>query len=227
MMRYRLRTLLIVVSLSAIVLALWTPVQRGRARYSAIQSILAKGGQIKFDRDQPATDFVSRILRLAERTTSADFTRSVRDVRFGKGIEDADLAVLAVLSETQSIDLSYCWGISDKGVEWVGKCSRLEELWLYRNDPDGTTNHTPPRFNFSTQSRVTDRSLEIVARCKRLRVLCLYDNAFTNVGLTQLHSLGSLERICLNGTRVTEHGVASLKAALPNCKVEWIEWSEN
>jgi hypothetical protein len=226
-MRYRLRTLLIVVSLSALVLAAWRPVERGQARQSAIRDILAEGGEIEFDGDQPATDLVNRFLRLAEWITSADFTRTVREVRFGRGVDDADLAALATLSETQRIDLSYCYRISDKGVEWVGKCPRLEELWLYRNDPDGPTNHTPPSFNFSTQGRVTDRSLEIVAQCKHLRVLCLYDNAFTNEGLTHLHSLGCLERICLNGTYVTEDGTVSLKAALPNCKVEWVESSDN
>jgi hypothetical protein len=225
-MRFRLRTLLIVVSLTAMALAAWRPVERGRARQSAIRDILAKGGEIEFDRDQPATDLVTRCLRFAERITSADYTRTVREVRFGKGIEDADIAALAVLSEAQSINLSYCEQISDKGVEWVGRCSRLEELWLYRNDPDGPTNHTPPRFNFVTQGRITDRSLEIVAQCKHLRVLGLYDNTFTDEGLTHLHSLGCLEKVGLCGTHVTEDGAASLKAVLPNCKVEWIELSD-
>jgi len=225
-MRYRLRTLLIVLSASALALAAWRPVERGRVRQFAIRNILADGGEIEFDSDQAPDAVLSRCLSLAGQIANADFTHTVRQVRFGRGSHDDDLAALAVLSEAQSVDLSYCFRISDQGVEWVGKCSRLEELWLYRNDPEVPDNFTPPRFDFHTQGRITDKSLKTVAQCPRLRLLLLYDNDFTDDGLTPLHSLTRLERIGLLGTDVSADGAAALNAALPNCKIEWLEASE-
>jgi hypothetical protein len=55
----------------------------------------------------------------------------------------------------------------------------------------------------------------------RLEALDLSRSSVTDVGLKQLHGLGSLREIDLSGTKVTGEGVADLQKSLPNCRVTY------
>lgn len=60
-----------------------------------------------------------------------------------------------------------------------------------------------------------------LADCATLEVLGLSRNPLTDKGLAELHRLKRLRNLKLGKTQVTAAGVAALKAALPECEVEF------
>jgi len=64
-----------------------------------------------------------------------------------------------------------------------------------------------------------DREAAQIAVCSELQWLVLMDTSITDAGLRHLRALTKLSRLDLEGTRVTEAGVAELQRALPQCKV--------
>ncbi len=70
-----------------------------------------------------------------------------------------------------------------------------------------------------TGADVTDAGLKGLASLKTLQLLYLGQTLVTDAGLKELASLKSLQTLDLGGTRVTDVGVASLRKALPGCKI--------
>ena len=70
-------------------------------------------------------------------------------------------------------------------------------------------------------TEVSDEGLVHLKGLLGLRVLDLQQTRVTDAGLENLAGLRSLAKLNLTGTAVTVEGVAKLKAALPNCNIEW------
>ncbi len=71
---------------------------------------------------------------------------------------------------------------------------------------------------------VTDRDLQELAGMPNLKCLDLSKNReVTDDGLVHLASIKPLQMLGLEGTCVTKTGVEKLRAALPNCEIEWDE----
>lgn len=69
---------------------------------------------------------------------------------------------------------------------------------------------------------VTDRGLQELVAMKNLKNLELGENdEITDQGLVHLASLKSLRRLGLDGTNASPEGVARLRAALPDCEIEF------
>ncbi len=71
------------------------------------------------------------------------------------------------------------------------------------------------------ESEITDDALELLRHFPRLQWLCLEDTSISDYGLHSLVGLVSLTRIELQGTNVTETGVAMLQQSLPACEIDW------
>jgi hypothetical protein len=66
---------------------------------------------------------------------------------------------------------------------------------------------------------VTDAGLCGVGSLTGLKVLYVVQAAITDESLEDLYRLSNLEILCLNGTHVTNEGVAKLRQALPKCSI--------
>lgn len=65
----------------------------------------------------------------------------------------------------------------------------------------------------------TDAEAESISQFNELTWLVLMDTKLTDAGLRHFHRLKKLGRLDVEGTSVTEVGVAELKRALPHCRV--------
>jgi Leucine-rich repeat (LRR) protein len=116
-------------------------------------------------------------------------------------ITNDGLAYLGNLATLEEIDL-YGLKISDRGVEHLRNLTRLRKLNLL----GGT---------------ITDAGAEILSGLKELRELNLYRAEITNAGLARIAALRHLSFLDVRYTRATASGVAQLRAALPNCRVDF------
>lgn len=66
---------------------------------------------------------------------------------------------------------------------------------------------------------VGDAELTRLRSFKHLLCVQAEDTAVSDVGLRSLYALRSLRLVCLTGSQATPKGVASLRTALPNCRV--------
>ncbi len=72
-------------------------------------------------------------------------------------------------------------------------------------------------------ARATDASMEVLAGMPHLQVANLYRTGVTNSGLARLQGLKKeLTDLDLRYSRVTANGVESLRAAIPNLKVQFV-----
>src|SRR5207253_9559428 len=70
-------------------------------------------------------------------------------------------------------------------------------------------------------SDLTDASMDVLAGMEHLQAVNLYRTRVTNSGAARLQGLKELTDIDLRYSRVTSNGVESLRAALPNSKVQF------
>jgi hypothetical protein len=69
---------------------------------------------------------------------------------------------------------------------------------------------------------ITDASVGTLAGMTRLRELILYRSRVTNAGLARLGALKDLASLDLRYSRVTGTGIEAFRAAVPNCKVNFV-----
>jgi hypothetical protein len=144
----------------------------------------------------------------------------------GKPATDADLDNLTPLADLKILNLSGS-RITDAGLAKLAPLKRLKFLYLFKTD-------------------ITDAGLEHLKELPRLEVLCLDQTLITDTGVKALEGLPRLEKLHVHsrvplsdksieslskhvrlfelkvgGPGFTEPGIARLREALPNCKVEY------
>ena len=103
--------------------------------------------------------------------------------------------------KTKSIQSKKVSG-QDERLKEVSKLQNLTHLYL----------HT---------TKITDDGLKELAKLQQLQQLNLmFPAQITDEGLKEMAKLQKLEWLSLTGTKVTEAGVAELKKALPNCRID-------
>ncbi len=70
-------------------------------------------------------------------------------------------------------------------------------------------------------TRVTNEDVAYLACSHQLELLTLNDTSVTDIAVPYLSRMGSLKKLHLHHTGVSEVGLATLREALPGCKVEW------
>jgi hypothetical protein len=118
-------------------------------------------------------------------------------------VTDAGLVHLAGLRELKELDLYGC-RISDGGIPSLRGLTHLRRLNLLG-------------------AKISDEGLDALAGMEELEELNLYRSEITNAGLERLKKLKKLVSLDLRYSRVTRTGVEGLRAAVPGCKVMFLD----
>jgi hypothetical protein len=140
-------------------------------------------------------------------------------------VTDAGIAHLSGLSKLQRLSLREV-PITDAALDPVSRLPSLTVVCLDRTRVgDGallSLGRMPQLRLLSLEwTHVTDAGLAHLVGLQRLESLHVNCTAITDVGLPHLYHLPSLKDLWLIDTFVTPEGVASIKAALPDCQVHW------
>ena len=123
----------------------------------------------------------------------------------GTYITDEGLKHIAALENLTELDLDSVH-IGDAGLEHLRGLKKLRKLNLLGTD-------------------VSDAGLAHLSGLRELEELNIYRTRVTNAGLSHLKGLPRLGLVDLRYSRVTGSGVESLRAALPDCRVEFLDVS--
>ena len=160
----------------------------------------------------PALDEAQAAAR--DRAVEALTTRGVRPLQVAVDLIALDLNVSllrgaagdAEAALTKGLEPVLVWanfsgtGLTDAGLEQLGRCSQLRRLNLSR-------------------TAITDAGLAQLAGLEQLTYLNLYGTGVTDAGLARLAGLERLQKLYLWQTEVTDAGVETLLASLPALKV--------
>jgi len=168
--------------------------------------------------------------------TEFSFLKGMNNLRHFNGhdtdIDDACLGYLKDCPKMESLDIgtNYQNHVTDDGIESL-KAMRflvsLDILGTRATDVGlghlkGMTNLTYLAMGYhAAKTDITDAGLVNLAGMKKLETLIIVNAGVTDSGLEFIKKLSNLKRVHLAKTNVTEAGIASLKASLPNCKVEY------
>src|SRR5436305_6368825 len=140
---------------------------------------------------------------------------------------DSSLAPLANMKNLKLLNLLGTL-ITDDGLKYLRDLTQMEDLDLYGvKITDAGLEHLRKmkglrRLNL-LGAQITDASAEILAQLRELRDLNLYRSRMTNAGLAKLQSLKSLEMLDLRYSGVTNAGVQAFRAAVPKCKITYVD----
>src|SRR5438067_264254 len=140
---------------------------------------------------------------------------------------DSSLAPLANMKNLKRLNLLGTL-VTDEGLKYLRDLTRMEDLDLYGvKITDTGVEHLRKmtglrRLNL-LGGQITDASAEILSQFRELRDLNLYRSRITNAGLARLQSLKKLEMLDLRYSGVTNTGVQAFRAAVPECKIAYVE----
>ena len=117
-------------------------------------------------------------------------------------VTDAGAAQLRGLTQLEELDLGGL-RLTDAGVAALRGLTAMRKLNLLG-------------------AELTDASVEALAGMTQLEELVLYRSRLTNAGLARLAGLKRLARLDLRYSRVTGTGVEAFRAAVPGCRVEFV-----
>jgi hypothetical protein len=202
-LRFGLRTLLIVVTIVALVGG-WLAERRHR-RQAALRTINAAGGGLSSEHSWQA---LQTVFLPPTNPPRAEVRRSWREILFGdqyRGIDFTDgkplagetLDAVAAIGEVKL--LSFHGGVlSDDHVRRLAGLRQVETF-------------------IASGSPLTDRSAEVIAGWPELKWLELDDTQLTDAAVPHLIKLQKLEVLRIQGTKITDGGFAQL-AALKNLR---------
>src|SRR5436190_9483276 len=140
---------------------------------------------------------------------------------------DSSLAPLANMRNLRRLNLLGTL-ITDDGLKYLRDLTRMEDLDLYGvKVTDAGVEHLRKmtglrRLNL-LGGQITDAGAEILAEFRELRDLNLFRSRITNAGLSKLQSLKKLAMLDLRYSGVTNAGVQAFRAAVPACKIVYVE----
>jgi hypothetical protein len=222
--QYRLRTLLIVMTLIAVWFAWWS--HKARQQRVAVGALRSMGAEVRYDSRWPWTGWMKRppewprgfLCYLGD-----DYFASVRDVVFWDGATDADLHNLADFTALKELWLKKSH-VTDKGLEYI---SRLATLKVLSIDGSQVTDGGMKRLHASTSlewldlenTDVSDAGLAHLKGLTALTSLNLRSTKVTDAGLEYLKGLKALEYLNLENTLVTDAGAQRLREELRDCTI--------
>jgi hypothetical protein len=202
--QYRLRTLMIAVTLAAVG-ASWFAVkmQRARRQRELVEMVRKIGG---FEEYEYERDAEGEFLPNAEphgplwlnRLLGVDFFNHVifLGVTITKG---ADVARIGELTRLRRLNLSGK-EITDSGLAHIKTLTQLYYLSII-------------------DSGVTNNGLQHLQGLSHLSFLIIENAKITDAGLEQLKGMTQLRTLFLGETKVTDEGIKVLQKALPDCEI--------
>ena len=136
-----------------------------------------------------------------------------------KNVDDTSLSALPSFPALRAL---MPMDVPDEGFRHVGRCERLEELWLMycRDTGDAATERIAGLSGLKTyyagKTRITDRSMEILGRMPSLEKIEFWECAgISNAGVALLAGLPRLRAITVGGSpNVTRKGMAVFPSAV-------------
>ena len=239
LLRFSLRSLLVVVTLLAIglgVFAYWRDAKRREA--AAGDWVLNHGGSIAEFNSREAANPPWWVRCLAQ-TMPKQSLRTVTFVDFLKDPTDADLAILRDLPNLKQLNLNHAANITparlaplasltklevlylmntpvgDAGLAHARNLHGLKEIWI---ENTGITDASMPWIASNPElthlgvagTRITDKYAPLLARLQNLEVLALRDTQITSRGLAEIAKLPRLKHLYLMRTAVDDEGLQRL-----------------
>jgi Leucine-rich repeat (LRR) protein len=144
----------------------------------------------------------------------------------GNKLTNAELPLLLKFPNLRELICEYSQ-ISDPGMETIGKLNQLTWLSL-TGGVQGVTDKGMVQLKNLTQlqrlailgSGITDEGVAPLAELTNLKSIDLTANNLTDASLQHFRGLKNLEQLYVHNTQITAAGIAELKQALPNCKIE-------
>jgi len=196
--RYRLRTLMIVVT----VFCIWMGITAKRARdqRQTVESILEAGGKITYKHETPYSPIDPPRPEWLRKLIGDDYFFSVAEVDYtGPEFNDSNVTVIKRLTNLKALSL-FQTKVTDAGLLHLKELTSLQALNL--------------RY-----TQITDAGLKHLKGLTNLGGLFLDHTQITDTGLVHLKGLTQLRSLTLRNTQVTDEGVKKLQQALPNCKI--------
>jgi hypothetical protein len=198
----RLRTMLLVVSLCAVVFAVlashYSNAQRQR---TAVDVLQRRGWHIVYESDR--TNDWTRIRDVVEALTSKDFVSAVELVQIGNDAipTDSDLLAIRQLRAVRIVSIvSWHSHVTDRGICGLAQVKGLETLIIHN-------------------SEITEQALECLAGNGSLRTLVITDARLGGSAVSALARFPNLKELHIANSCLTEHDEAQLVQALPSCTV--------
>ncbi|MEX0642971.1 MAG: hypothetical protein WD468_09740 [Pirellulales bacterium] len=227
-LRFRLSTLLLIITVLCIWLGRWTYIARHQR--NAIEIITKAEGHVIFGYEED-----SQGKRIPNPTPPApkwlrdaiveDYFRSPIIVDFAtnlgrrQGSEEPKatpeaLAALGELRGIHSIELSHNETVNDESLKWLAGLRKLRVLYLYNTAVTGSglayLSGLPLEHLDLSHSPVTDEGLRGILHLRRLRSLGLKNTVVTDQGLIHLVELPNLKDLRLAYTNVSDVGLEQL-----------------
>ena len=172
-------------------------------REAAVALVEKLGGQVETDSTRPGNPVIKVDLH-------------------GTKVTDADLAVIASLTDLEQLDLRLTT-IGDEGVVHLKGLKRLRFLNLFRTrtgDAGLKTIGGLPDLEtlLIGGTRITNEGLAHVSRLARLKKLSVFDTQIGDAGLDHLTKLSHLETLLIGKSKISDDGVKRIQAALPKIR---------
>ncbi|MEX2091426.1 MAG: hypothetical protein WD971_02055 [Pirellulales bacterium] len=124
------------------------------------------------------------------------------------------------------IEREYTNGLKDAEMRWIGNFRDLKSLWLEANGitDDGLVKLIHLRgleILWLQNTSVSDKGMAVLASFPALRQLDLSGTLVTDASNEYLRQCTRLTQLNVSNTQVTLEGVTILRAALPNCQIEF------
>jgi hypothetical protein len=240
LLRFSLRSLLVVVTLLAVGLGVFVYWREAKRREAVAGDwVLNHGGSIaEFNSREAANP--SLWVRCLERLLPEQCLRTVYFVDFLDDPKDADLEILRDLPNLKQLNLNQANNVTPAGLAPLAELPKLEVLYLM-NTPVGDAGlaqvrnlhglkeiwvgHTGitdasmpwiasnPELTHlgATGAQITDQSAPLLARLHNLETLSLADTQITSRGLADIAKLPRLKHLYLLRTAVDDEGLKHLE----------------
>lgn len=116
-------------------------------------------------------------------------------------VNEAQLEHISSLKRVQWVNLLKTQ-VTDTGLRKLVDLPDLKQLWLL-------------------ETQVTDAGLQHIRTMDGLEFLGLNGTNVTDAGVPEIAAMKNLSAMDLRNTKVTANGVATLRKALPNCRINW------
>lgn len=230
MFRFRLRTLLLLVTIASIWLGLY--VRSFEKQRKVVAAIQKYGGWVHYDFQYPTGDYSpwafdskarSPVPTILLEKLGVDFFHNIVDVNLSYSEDsgqreensnrsDAALQILPALPKLRLLALQESQ-VSDESMRYLAELKNLEYLYMWdvHSVTDAGVAHLKDlshlHYVHLSSSQITDRSLEVLGQLPKIEGLALQFNNFTDEGLVHLQHCTQLTDLWLCGKEHTQNGI--------------------
>jgi len=200
-MRYRLRTLLIVITIAGAVLAVHGKWRRDAQLHTAIKQKLQSKGPVILQHEEFGTAKPTRYPDWLERLVGTEYLYPLNAFCLVQNAEpDSIISDAARLPHLYLVKLPACQ-ITDESLTPLTGLRSLVWLELFA---------TP----------ITDEGIKTVSKIKSLEILDLRGTKVTDDSIPLITSLPRLRRLHVGDTAITPAGIKAIQQALPACEID-------